>query len=124
MPERDEVIDPLLLAASRAGHRLFRNNQGIGRTPDGNVVKFGVGLGGSDLIGWTRLVVTPSMVGHEIAVFTAIECKTGKQRPTKQQEAFLATVQEAGGIGFWGNDPDAILRAWIDEDVMRRARGE
>jgi hypothetical protein len=109
MPERDEVIDPLLLAASRAGHRLFRNNQGVGRMPDGSTVRYGVGLGGSDLIGWTRLVVTPEMVGKTVAVFTAIEAKTGKQKPTRQQHAFMDTVMEAGGIAFWGRDPDEMM---------------
>jgi hypothetical protein len=118
MAETDEVVDPLLLRASRLGHRLFRNNQGVGRMPDGSMVKFGVGNGGSDLIGWTRLIATPSWVDREVAVFTAIECKVGKQRPTKQQEAFLETVRQAGGIGLWGNNVDAIVRAWIDEERL------
>ena len=109
MSERDDVIDPVLLAATRRGDRLFRNNQGVGRMPDGSMVRFGVGEGGSDIIGWSRLVVTPEMVGQTVAVFTAIEAKTGRQKPTKQQQAFLATVEEHGGIACWGNDP-----AWID----------
>jgi hypothetical protein len=36
-----------------------------------------VGVPGmSDLIGWTKIQVTPDMVGKEIAMFTAVEVKT------------------------------------------------
>jgi hypothetical protein len=121
--ETEDVVDPLLLKASMLGHRLFRNNQGVGRMPDGSMVKFGIGAGGSDTIGWTRLVVTPGMVGHVVAVFTAIEAKAGIKKPTKQQQAFLATVREHGGLALWGNDSDDIMVEWMRE-CERKRRGE
>jgi hypothetical protein len=124
MAERDAVIDPLLLGASEAGHRLFRNNSGIAFHKDGSAVRYGVGLGGSDTIGWTRLVVTPEMVGKTVAVFTAIEAKTGKQKPSKDQETFLKVVHEAGGIALWGNDAREILNRWWNTARIMRHRGE
>ena len=80
--------------------RLLRNN--VGALPDprtGRLVSFGVGgPGGSDLIGWRSLVITPDMVGQRVAVFAAVEVKstTGRLKPAQAQ--WLATVQRAGGL--------------------------
>lgn len=51
-----------------------------------------------DLTGWRSVTITPDMVGEKIAVFVAVEVKTKKGRPTKDQESFLAQVIDAGGI--------------------------
>lgn len=60
---------------------------------------FGVGSpGGSDLIGYRRVTVTPEMVGKEIPVFAAIEVKTAKGRATKDQLQFLEHIRNAGGV--------------------------
>ena len=60
---------------------------------------FGVGSpGGSDLIGYRRVTVTPEMVGQEIPVFAAIEVKTARGRATKEQERFIEHIRNAGGI--------------------------
>jgi hypothetical protein len=58
----------------------------------------GLVTGGSDLIGWTEMTITPEMVGSTLAVFTAVELKTGAQRPTREQTAFLGAVKRAGGL--------------------------
>ncbi len=99
------------LACSRLGARLFRVNTGrawAGKArpdPRGGVyiqdaypIRMGLATGGSDLIGWTLVTVTPEMVGREVALFTAVELKTGRVPVTREQQTFLAAVVRAGGL--------------------------
>lgn len=80
--------------------RLWRNNSG--KLPDprtGRWVQFGVASpGGSDLIGYRSVEITPDMVGRRIAVFTAIEIKTPTGRATPAQKHFIEHIRKAGGI--------------------------
>ena len=77
---------------------LFRNQSGF-YVQDGRPIRYGLGNpGGSDLIGWTPVKITPDMVGKTYAIFTALEVKTDKGRPTKEQVAFIEAVKRAGGI--------------------------
>jgi VRR-NUC domain len=89
----------IMLAASRAGARIFRNNTGVAHHRDGSVVRYGVGNGGADLIGWRSVTVTPCMVGRRAALFLALEVKTPGGKPTPEQQRFVQAVREAGGIG-------------------------
>ena len=78
----------IMLAASRAGHRLFRNNVGALKDGRGVWVRYGVGgNGGSDLIGWTR-----------DGRFVAIEVKVEKGKPTEQQLAFVEAAKSMGCV--------------------------
>ena len=62
-------------------------------------MQFGVGSpGGSDLIGYRRVRVTPEMVGQEIAVFAAIEVKSARGRVRSEQQQFIEHIRNAGGI--------------------------
>lgn len=105
------ILNDLMLAATAAGNRLFRNN--IAKAWVGKLQKHGNGavtlhnarplhaglcVGSSDLIGWTRVKIAPEMVGSTVAVFTAVEVKTGRVAMTAEQAAFMQTVNEAGGI--------------------------
>lgn len=100
MSER-RLLHTLMVRASEMGARLFRNNVGALKSPDGRIVRFGVGgNGGSDLIGWRCATVTPEMVGKKIAIFFAVEAKTGSTRVTENQQAFIDAVNKAGGIGL------------------------
>lgn len=57
----------------------------------------GLVKGGSDILGWTPVEITPDMVGQTIAVFTAVEWK--KDTPlTTDQRNFLNNVKRAGGF--------------------------
>lgn len=80
--------------------RLWRNNSG--KLPDprtGRWVQFGVASpGGSDLIGYRTIEITPDMVGQKVAVFTAIEIKTPTGRATPAQRHFIDHIRAAGGI--------------------------
>lgn len=80
--------------------RLWRNNSGSLPDPrTGRYVTFGVGSpGGSDLIGYRKVTITPEMCGQEIAVFTAVEVKTPRGKATTEQKAFIEHVRNAGGI--------------------------
>jgi hypothetical protein len=62
-------------------------------------VQFGVGNpGGSDLIGYRRVRVTPEMVGQDVAVFAAVEVKTPRGRIKPEQQQFVDHIRGAGGI--------------------------
>jgi len=62
-------------------------------------VQFGVGNpGGSDLIGYRRVTVTPEMVGQDVAVFAAVEVKTPRGRIKPEQQQFVDHIRGAGGI--------------------------
>lgn len=76
-----------MLAVSRLGSRVFRNNVGVAKTDTGSVIRFGLAVGSSDLIGWT-------LTGK----FLAIEVKRPGKNPTKEQQNFLDAVTKAGGV--------------------------
>ena len=88
-----------LALGTRSDLRLFRNQ--VGQLPDprtGRPVQFGLARGSADLIGWRIITITPSMVGSQVAVFTSIEVKTPTGRIRSEQQAWLACVQQCGGI--------------------------
>jgi hypothetical protein len=88
-----------LALGTRPDARIFRNQ--VGSLPDprsGRLVTFGLAKGSADLIGWRTIIVTPAMVGTRLAIFTSIEVKTPTGRIRPEQQAWLATVQGAGGI--------------------------
>ena len=100
MAQSEQAIQQhIILACSKGGTRLFRNNCGSYQTPQGKWVKYGVANpGGSDLIGLRTVTITPEMVGRKLAVFSAIEVKTPTGRATEQQQQFIEMVRSFGGI--------------------------
>ncbi len=92
------VLRSTMLSLTADGFRVFRNNVGVLQDAEGRYIRYGVcNPGGSDLIGWKTVEVTPEMVGKRVAVFTAVECKY-KGRLTPEQITFLGAVSKAGGI--------------------------
>lgn len=101
------------LKASAAGDRLWRNNNGACTSDEGRVIRYGLGndsaqlnhkVKSSDLIGITRRVITPGMVGSMVGVFTSVEMKRGgwtyANTPRERaQLAWLRIVVALGGIG-------------------------
>ena len=77
--------------------RLWRNNTGALKDSTGRLVRYGLCPGSSDLIGLRTITITPDMVGQTVGVFVAIEVKD-QGRLTEQQRAFLAMVEQAGGM--------------------------
>lgn len=104
------IQQQIRLALSRAGSVMHRNNVGAYRDDQGRVIRYGVGNpGGSDLIGWTPVIITHEMVGTKVGVFTAIEVKAPRGRPTEAQLNFLRQVQLGGGIaGIARSTQDAL----------------
>ena len=85
-------------------------------------VRYGLGTGTSDLIGWTTVKVTHAMVGHDVAVFTAIEGKRGSDSLSNEQVAFLSAVNKAGGVSFTYSSPENAeehLKAGMDSILGR-----
>lgn len=122
MAGESRILSEIRLALGRIrGLVLFRQNTGQGwvgevvrRTDDTITLKnyrplhAGLCTGSSDLIGWRSVVVTPDMVGQQMAVFTAIEVKNGTGRLKKEQRTFLDTIKKAGGIaGVARSDAEA-----------------
>jgi len=105
------IQQKIRLELSKAGAVIFRNNCGAYKDPKtGRFIQYGVGNpGGSDLIGWTPVVITPDMVGRKVAVFTACEVKTAGGRATEHQLNFIAQVLKAGGMAGIARSPaDAV----------------
>jgi len=93
------ILKRIMLKCSRGASRLFRNNVGQYKTDEGDWVRYGVcNPGGSDLIGWTQVLITPDHVGKTLAVFTALEVKAKRGKTTTNQLAFISMVKMAGGI--------------------------
>lgn len=98
MKNEASILHSILLHCGRGISRLFRNNVGIAKYPDGSTVVYGLCKGSSDLIGWRQIKIEPWMVGRTVAVFTAIEVKKPGSYPTPEQKNFIAQVQASGGI--------------------------
>jgi hypothetical protein len=114
----------ILLNCSRGDTRLFRQNVGQGwagrlvsnqagrvTLQDARPLIAGLCTGSSDLIGWRSIEVTADMVGRRLAVFAAVEVKSATGRPTEQQRAFLAAVQDAGGVACVARSVEDAQRA-------------
>lgn len=118
------LLNKLMIRATELGGRLFRNNVGVAwvgtkidklsngdiilRSP--RVIRYGLCVGSSDLIGWMPVVVTQDMVGKKIAMFTAVEAKVGGLRLTTEQKDFLFSVDAHGGIAVLARDVDDLLK--------------
>ena len=111
MPTERDIQNRILVALSRCGATVFRQNTGMGWV--GTVVHKGkyrliledyrplhAGLckGSSDIIGWRPLIITPEMVGQRVAVFVAVEVKSAAGRATQAQKNFIRVVKEDGGL--------------------------
>ena len=98
MTESD-ILRTIQLDLAHGPVRLLRNNVGALINQAGNLVRFGVGgAGGSDLLGWRTVTITPEMVGTTVAIFAAIEVKTERGKVTQEQSNFIERVQQYGGL--------------------------
>ncbi len=61
-------------------------------------LKYGLGEGISDIIGFKSKEVTTEMVGKPVAIFCAVEVKTPDDRTTDEQANFIKLVNDMGGI--------------------------
>lgn len=110
--KESNIANSFRIAAAKVGMTLFKNTRGMFRTIDGSrIVKAGLlADGASDLIGFKRIKVTPSMVGMELAIFCAAEVKTATGAVRPEQKSFIEFIRSSGGIG-------AVVRC--DEDIQK-----
>jgi hypothetical protein len=106
----------------------MRNNNGAAVDKTGRLVRYGLGhispkqeYKSSDLIGITKVVITPDMVGKTIGVFTALEIKKEDWDCNKKlddhevkQNNFLQWVIANGGIAAFVNKVDRL------KDIFRK----
>jgi len=88
--------------------RMFRNNVGAIKAPDGRVIRYGLCNGSADLIGWQTVTITPEMIGQRFARFLSVEVKAPKGRLTHEQETWRAAVLRAGGIAIVARSVDDV----------------
>ncbi len=100
----------ILLESQKLGYRLFRNQRYKGQSDKGAWLDCGVGGdGGSDLIGYRIVTITPDMIGREIALFTAIETKIKGGRKSPEQQRFIDAINKNGGIGLFAYSIDDLI---------------
>ena len=110
MASEQSIQQHIRIACSTGDTRLFRNNTGTLRDQHGRPVSFGLCKGSADLIGYRTVTITPEMVGQQVAVFTSIEVKTPTGRIRPEQQAWLETIQAAGGIAGVARSVEDALR--------------
>ena len=108
------------------GGKVRRLPNGDVIVPFGRPVALGFGLvdgspaeGTSDLVGFTRVRITPEMVGHTLPVFTAFETKRPVGgRTSEEQRHFTGVVKDAGGIAAIVNSPERAVEEY--EGFLKR----
>lgn len=122
MKDESEIQQAIQIAAMHFGCTLMRNNRGACQDETGRLVRYGLGhvspkdqYHSVDLIGITKVTITPDMVGQTIGIFTAVEVKKADwnenkvldERETKQNN-FLQWVRINGGIAAFANSVDKL----------------
>ena len=77
----------VMIELSRLGAVVWRNNTGAYKANE-RYVRYGLCVGSSDIIGMYQ------------GRFLAVEVKQPKKKPTQEQQRFINTVNENGGIAF------------------------
>ena len=120
------LLRSLLLVSSKLGATVFRNQVGQYRLAKpgcmecqrfGRIIRSGLAVGSSDLIGWLPVTITPEHIGRTLALFVGVEVKTDVGRPTTEQKAFLAALARAGaraGVARSTDDLYLILKGQFD----------
>lgn len=102
---------------ARNSHALWRNNVGAGQLMDGErFIRFGLAneskqmnqrIKSGDLIGITRVLITPAHVGQVLGVFTSVETKRpgwvyNENDPHSAAQArWILLVRSLGGIAHF-----------------------
>ena len=124
MKDESTIQQEIQIQASHHNCILLRNNSGALLDKDGRLVRFGVGniskqhqdrIKSSDLLGFTKMVITPDMVGKTVAIFTAVEVKKEAWSPDKKfdkhetaQRNFIDWILANGGMAGFANCVDKL----------------
>ncbi len=117
------LLNELILHYDQKGlGRLFRNNRGACYDQTGRLIRYGLAneskavdkvLKSSDLIGITKMIITPEDVGRTVAVFTSFEVKRenwqykGTDRE-EAQRAWIRLIRGQGGIARFITDIEEV----------------
>lgn len=117
MSEERKLQNDVINATNRRKDvRLFKND--VGQCRESNIgLRYGLIPGSSDLIGWTKKIVTQDMVGKPVAIFTAVELKVKKRKPTIKQIIFIENVRKFGGIAVVVRDIKDLPKVFGEEDA-------
>jgi hypothetical protein len=127
MKDESFVQQEVQIAAMHFGCTLLRNNSGAMTDKTGRLVRYGLGnvspnqaYKSSDLIGITKVIITPDMVGKSVGIFTAFEVKKEAWKSDKKldeheekQNNFLQWVRNNGGIAEFVNSVDRLKEIFI-----------
>lgn len=80
-------------------------------------IRFGLAVGSGDLIGYQTVVITPEMVGKQVAVFLSCEVKTEKGAIREEQFRWAAHINSVGGIAVIVRSLEAA-RAELDKPFI------
>ena len=89
------IMNKIMLAMSKKGYLIWRNQVGLFKTLDGRTVNIGI-KGSSDLMAVKPTIITPEMVGQTLAVFVAVEVKTATGRQSEPQKKWQKAVEKLG----------------------------
>lgn len=107
------ILPALVKRAAELGAKLWRNNVGTLQDRYGNYVSYGLCIGSSDLIGYTKHKITQDDVGKTYCIFTAIEAKSSTGRASPAQSRFIESVSRDGcisGIARSADDAEEIIK--------------
>lgn len=128
------IMRDCMKRASMLGMRLFRNNVGVGLVVRGKSaphreaimkacmtlahqmggsaahIRFGLGEGSGDCIGWTPHLVTEADLDKTLAIFTSAEIKTKMGRSSDAQKQHAIIVRNSGGIAFVARSADDVAK--------------
>lgn len=92
--------------------KVFRNNIGVAKFANGQIVRYGVGPNGAgDYIGWEIITITPDMVGQKVARFTSVEMKDERGgRVSDEQRHWAEVVNASGGRAVILSSPAEAMR--------------
>lgn len=130
MKDESIVSQEVQIKARYYDCNLLRNNSGACIDEEGRLIRFGLGniskkhsdaIKSSDLIGITKVTITPDMVGQTVGIFTAVEVKKEAWNPDKKldgresaQLAFINWIRSLGGIAFFASSVDDV-----DKNLLR-----
>ena len=83
-----DIMNLIRIALSERGIISWRNNTGALKDITGRLVRYGLGIGSSDIIG-----IMPD------GRFLAIEVKKPGKNPTSEQINLIQAVRKHGGVG-------------------------
>lgn len=105
------IQNDIKVQLSKMGFIIFRNNVGGWKDPKtGRLIKYGLCVGSSDIIGLKPTLITQEHVGKILAIFSAFETKTEEGKLSPEQIQFLDMVKKNGGIACVSRSENSLKK--------------